>query len=435
MNKTVSQRATDRLSLPILFVSSLICLSMTVPVCMTKGLAISHPIEHEQSDANTQEPETADQEGTRGTSQLIESLSASLRLYKTQPNAESWLAAWQNFKSLVWYVIVKHPGSQSTIKSVAPLNENGLKLTIGSNVKIWSFPKIADCQQVLVEWKETSYPQRLVSSGKRSRKRIVSLPAVAVTKIQSAPCPANTQIDDALIIYPGSQSDSLAKGIKVDSNLCLVLTGVNRRTGLMWLAGYRLLEGSWVPNSEIFSQIPPYLSQTLQGKASFSGSNLVLTVEETKVSSPATLPNTEKNQTCQSGGYKITFRLINTRYVLDNRLSVDLSNDPPASIAVQFAQALQKGRMDLAKAWLIDPQLASIPAYLGLYNHQSAAQFKLVRMATQGTGATRFRLITFAKDDLILDIGKIKGQWLVKGLFIAPADPLAKTLAGILTAE
>jgi ABC-type methionine transport system ATPase subunit len=42
--------------------------------------------------------------------------------------------------------------------------------------------------------------------------------------------------------------------------------------------------------------------------------------------------------------------------------------------------------------------------------------------------------MTFDKDDLIMDIGKVKNQWAVKALFIAPPDPLAQKLVGSLPA-
>ncbi len=369
----------------------------------------------------------------KDTSQLIAALDKSLQIYKEQADAETWGAAWQNFKALVWSCIVKHADCEAIIRSTASLKDIGLRLTAGANVKIWSFPRVTDCQQILVDWKETSYPKRPAVVGKRSKARFRKpLSPVVVTKIQAASCPANTQIDDARLIYLDRQGDVEGKSSKSEVGSILVLAGSSVKTGLMFLAGYRLYQGTWVPYPEVFSEIPPYLAQNLLGKASFSGTNLVLTVQDAKSKSPngqETAGGLERPSIAQSGGYKITFRLFENHYVLDNRLSVDFAADPAAAIAVQFAQAVQNGRIDLVKAWLSDAQLASLPGYLGLYNKQSPA-FKLVRMTTQG-GATRFRLVTFGKDDLILDIGKNKNQWLIKGLFIAPVDPLAKTLAGI----
>ena len=53
-------------------------------------------------------------------------------------------------------------------------------------------------------------------------------------------------------------------------------------------------------------------------------------------------------------------------------------------------------------------------------------------MANPGSGLSRFRLMTFDKDDLIMDVGKVKSQWAIKALFIAPPDPLAQKLVGTL---
>ncbi len=435
MRQNFSEFSIYLMSSQFLVVFLLISLLIIDPTGAQKSLALSQVKEHKANLAQ-KEGDSSEAEETQSSNQLVETLNTSLRLYKEQPNPETWAAAWQNFKSLVWHFIVKGSNSQVIAKSVPSLTEAGVKLTAGNNVKIWSFPGLADCQQILVEWKETNYSKRPVKSGRRSHTRVINvLTPKVVTRMQAAPCPAYTEIEDGQIIVAANQSDRSGKSLKSDYGTFLVLTGLSRKTGLMWLAGYRLSDGNWLPNSDIFSQIPPYLAQNLQGKAVFSGTNLVLTVEEAKTS-VSNSQTGEKSAQSQSGGYKITFRLVDMHYVLNNRLSADLADDPAASIAVQFAQAVLKGRLDLVKAWLIDAQLASIPGYLGLYSRApSASPFKLVRMATQGCGATRFRLITFNKDDLILDIGKIKNQWLIKGLFIAPADPLAKTLAGIVATE
>ncbi len=52
-------------------------------------------------------------------------------------------------------------------------------------------------------------------------------------------------------------------------------------------------------------------------------------------------------------------------------------------------------------------------------------------MASPGNGNSRYRLVTFLKDDLIIDVGKTKTQPMaIKALFIAPPDPWAQKLLG-----
>jgi hypothetical protein len=52
-------------------------------------------------------------------------------------------------------------------------------------------------------------------------------------------------------------------------------------------------------------------------------------------------------------------------------------------------------------------------------------------MANPGNGISRYRLVSFGKNDLIIDVGKTKTQQLaIKAMFIAPPDPLAQKLLG-----
>jgi len=101
---------------------------------------------------------------------------------------------------------------------------------------------------------------------------------------------------------------------------------------------------------------------------------------------------------------------------------------------LQFVQAVQQGRADLAKGWLVDAKLISIPKYIGIMGRPAGQPFKLIPMANPGNGISRFRFMTFEKDDLIIDVGRYKNQLAIKGLFVAPPDPLAQKLVGSLPA-
>ena len=43
----------------------------------------------------------------------------------------------------------------------------------------------------------------------------------------------------------------------------------------------------------------------------------------------------------------------------------------------------------------------------------------------------RYRLVTFESQDLIIDIGRVKKETKVKGVFVAPSDPVARNLNGV----
>jgi hypothetical protein len=60
----------------------------------------------------------------------------------------------------------------------------------------------------------------------------------------------------------------------------------------------------------------------------------------------------------------------------------------------------------------------------------SAQGFKLLAMANPQPPICRYRVITSTKNDLIFDLGKLKQQWVIKGIFIVPPDPLAQKLLG-----
>ena len=127
--------------------------------------------------------------------------------------------------------------------------------------------------------------------------------------------------------------------------------------------------------------------------------------------------------------YELSMPFINDHFALN----ATEAQTPATAVALQFLLALQNKRIDLAKIWLADPQLASIPGYLGLYSRTSSSpSLKLIKMSAPFTSGSRFRLITSAKDDLIIDVAKIKTQWMIKALYIAPADHMAREIGHIL---
>ena len=115
-------------------------------------------------------------------------------------------------------------------------------------------------------------------------------------------------------------------------------------------------------------------------------------------------------------------------------LSGHMPDDAPFSVALSFAQAIAGAKPELAKSWLVDSKLVSIPKYLGLFGRVSPPM-RLVAMSNAG-GASRYRLVTSSKDDLIIEVGRIlqpgrlKGQLAIRALFIAPPDAIAQRLSG-----
>jgi len=349
-------------------------------------------------------------------SNFIEAAEASLRAYQSAKDAEHWQKFFQDFKEVVSHAVQSHEDLSSVLKRIKGVNDLAIAFADGGSVKIWSFPKAAESEQLLVFWQE-AVARTPVHVGRRGGRVRKSLPPLIVSRLEAINCPSGSLISSArLIALSGSGATKSS-----EFGRALILLGSERKTGGVLLQGYKLSSGRWIAAPELFSGAPPFLIQNLTGSVSFSGNNLIIglgTVQST----------TTKGADNQSAGgeYKISLVFMGDHYALDQKSG----GDPATTVAMQFVSAIQEGRVDLVKGWLADAKLASIPGYLGLYSRNaSLTPFKLIPMVvTDKNGIARFRLITFGKNDLILDIGKVKGQWAVKALFIAPPDALAKKI-------
>lgn len=331
-------------------------------------------------------------------------LAAAVKQYKARPDSLSWEGVWSVARDILSQpATVKAPAS-AILASYPGLSEVGVSVIDGEGARVWAFPKVSDCQNVLVQWSGSvaTTVQRPVGR----RKAVSHVTVTTVPHAQVLSIPAGVVLNDA----------HLATGAHA-----LTLTGNARGSGAVWLQAYKNADNHWTESGDVFGSVPPFLTQNLVGKASFSGNDLVLTVGGAKTAAGKPQP--------QSSGYKIVLHYVEGHYSLDARTN----EEGPALVALQFIQAVQQGHSDLAKGWLTDPRLISIPKYIGL-NRSAGLPFKIIAMANPGTGAFRYRCMTFEKNDLIMDIGKVKGQWAVKALFIAPPDPLAQKLVGSLPA-
>jgi len=360
--------------------------------------------------------------------QLIAKLNKVLATYKAQPDPVNWDAFWRGFQQTVREMTGKHQEVLTILKSVNGINELGFRLVQSPGLRVYSFVGAPESQQIFLEWKETDV-LKPPPKGMRKARTGGSLSVVSTAKFETLACPANVTISDGRLLTQSLERDSKSESLPAvcpTRHRFLVLSGIDRKSGLPWLKGFLLAGGSWVSHPELFSGIPPYLLENVQGKPTFSGSNLVFTSDSSRASLGS--PNiSDKQETGHSSGYRIVLRFLADHYAFDTKSALDAA----MAIALQFSQAIQTGRVDLVKAWLIDPRLASIPGYLGLYNRPSTSPaYRLIAMAPSTNGASRFRLITYEKDDLILDVGKIKSQWAVTGLFIASPDTYAKKLMG-----
>lgn len=329
------------------------------------------------------------------------------------------------------------------IKNHPQLADLGARAFDAGGAKVWAFNRCPFAQTVIII---TGHGPAPAAPGKPPafpaayRAQLLSMPpsiSVSSAKIvtKSAPAPAKVvKVGRGKAIKrvaaPPAPPVTVAGAPKY-----LVITGSDRATGLITLYGLKPSEGGWMAAPELFTSVPPFLLSSVQGRASFSGPDIVLSLTSGKAPAekPAAAPN-GKAVSQPSSGYKIVLRFVNSKYLLEGKAP----DEGPAMVVHQFLQAVKDGRQDVAKAWLANDHLASIPKYLGLYGKTDQV-YKLVAMSNPMGGGSRFRVVTFGKDDLILDVGLIKkydygkprSYVAIKSLFVAPPDPFAKKLVGV----
>ena len=316
------------------------------------------------------------------------------------------------------------------------------------NTRLWTFPSVAENHGVILAspGKTTAIPLPL-SIVLREGRIIPS--SFAPAAVKAAPPGHLTRAamhghgKVKVVLRPALRSAAPANSLAAAGKF-LVLIGGDRQTNALWLKAFKFNDGPLVEAPELFTSLPMFFSQNVSGKASFSGSDIVLTVQPP--SGPASRDDSEKLEpvlqangkplivkptNAAVAGYKVVLKYQGGHFGLAGRLP----DDAPLSVALAFAQNICAGRADVAKAWLVDPKLVSIPKYLGLIGHNSPPM-RLVAMSS-GSGS-RYRMITSAKNDLIIEVGRItsagrlKGQLAIKALFVAPSDSYAAKMTGTL---
>ncbi len=335
----------------------------------------------------------------------------------------------------------------TVIKNHPQLADLGARALDAGGAKVWAFNKCPFAQTCIIL---TGHPAAPAAPGKAPafsaawRAQLLSMPpsiSIWGARIVTKANPVPTKIVKVgkgarakLVRVPAKPAAPAAAAAAPGAPRYLVITGNDRSTGLITLYGLKPTEAGWTAAPELFTSVPPFLLSSVQGKASFSGSDIVLALASAaKSSEKPAAPANGKASGPVSGSYKIVLRFVNNKYLLEGKAP----DEGPAMVIHQFLQAVKDGRQDVAKAWLADDHLAAIPKYLGLYG-KSDQVYKLVAMSNPFGGSSRFRVVTFGKDDLILDVGMIKkydfgkprSYVAIKALFVAPPDPFAKKLVG-----
>lgn len=328
--------------------------------------------------------------------------------YRVNPTSESW----QNYinalkKHLAEPYASKSAGSK-IIKANPSLKDLRVKLINVGGGRIWYFPNNTKNQiaylQVGQSINEIKYPDSInISDAKLIRSVITTTKTVRVRRRRRT-------------------VRVRKKVVKVSGPKFLVIAGTNRLNGKIWLSAFKPYDGSWVKTVNPFKDIPPYILKNVSGNVQFSGNNIVMSVSTPDSIAKSKLPKPN------STSYRIVLKESGGTFHLQGSSNAN----QPVSIITQFVNGIRNNRLDLAKAWLHDPTLISIPKYVGLIGKSEDKPYKLVAMAHPKSGGPRYRLVTYRKHDLIFDIGSRYGRLAIRGIFIAPPDPLAKQLNGTI---
>lgn len=346
-------------------------------------------------------------------SMTVPELSGLALEYKTSPDDITWGKYFNLFKDVLASPGLQHADIQLFVQSNPSLSEFKLKIQEMAVGRLFSFQLPRESHTALFQTSQGRVfliPMPQLTALREARFLGVEPKPPLKTPAKPAPSPVPAQ--------------AAGHGGKL-----LALIGGDRVSGTLWFKGYKLENGVLFEAPELFSGLPPFFTQNVAGRASFSGNDILLTILPPVSTDP--VKDADKPR-AQPVGYKVLLKFSGSRYGISGKLP----EDGPHSVAMNFAQALAASRSEIAKSWLIDPKLISIPKYMGLIG-RNTPPMRLVPMSGPAGGGARFRLVTSGKEDLIIEVGrilsgKLKGQVAIKALFVAPPDPIAQSLMGVL---
>jgi hypothetical protein len=370
----------------------------TAAVCQTQPTAAAASPEAKQAPGLPLPPGTADM--APALPGLSERLDTAYAAYKTTGSGEAYAEFLRLVKALLYESATKP--AAALIKGSPSLTDVGAKAIDLGGGRIFLFPKVTASREAIVQWNE----QKAQVSFVGRRHRIKKVTYTTTSHLQSLFLPPSVTLKAGHVSGP-----------------ILILVG-DERGSRLWLRAYRSQDGAFKEAGNYFESIPAFLTENVCGKVGFRGSDLIFSVA--RLGTRADGVNLPEGD---SSTYRFLVRPTDNGYQLDSHLA----DEEQFAVIHQFLDLVAQGRTDAAKSLLADPKLLSIPKYVGL--RKAGANFRIVEMAPPPTGAVRFRLVTFAKDDIIFDIGKIKDkdkqEWksVVKAMFIAPPDAFLSEIA------
>lgn len=346
-------------------------------------------------------------------SMTVAALTNSAAEYKTSSDDVSWNNYFNVLKDALASPGMVHADMQLFIQSNPSLAEFKMKVNELPAGRVISFPQIRESHTVLFQTRQG---------------RVFLVPMPPLTALREVKQLSGAQPSDKAPAKSSGKSGETAGPLNY-----LAFIGGDRMNSTLWFKGYKMNAGTLFEAPELFSSLPPFFTQNVTGRASFAANDIVLTIlppvsPDAKAEEDKSLPKPK----AQPVGYKVMLKFLGNKYAISGKLP----DDGPMSVALNFAQAVASNKPELAKAWLIDPRLVSIPKYIGIMGRVSPPM-RLVSMSGPASGGARYRLVTGSKDDLIIEVGrilsgKLKGQVAIRALFVAPPDSFAQSLMGTM---
>ena len=281
------------------------------------------------------------------------------------------------------------------------LNDFKPRVLEANGVRVWTFPKAPEKSRALLQWFDVH--QQVVGVGRR--KKVLTSTSMRFQEMSFA---QDMNIKDAGIVATKETGRRLLLAGDLDD-------------GSLGVRSFKMTEAGWQEEADFANQIPAFLTSNVCGRLGFRGSDLVFNVGK-MIQITDSSGNKRFLPEAESATYKFLMKNTETGY----QVTAAVPNEEPFTAVYQFMQAAAQSRTDVERALVADPKvssaLASLPKYLGLQGRPLDSAAKVVEMSVPPARGNRFRLINIGKDDLIFDVAKIKGQWLIKSIFIAPPD-------------
>lgn len=322
-----------------------------------------------------------------------QAIADSLAVYRSNPTADSSARLLDAIGS-----VLSRPGNsrataQSLNKANPGLADLGLKIMDSAGIRLIHFHKTSTKNLALLLWTESK--PVVVQQGRKTK-------VVGTT---------TTLHNGIVLIAPFANLKEVARfGNRI------VVSGESL-TGSLFVSALKLSDNVWKEDSSFTSALPSFLCKDTSGSVSARGGNLIFNVAKLiRVNNGG---QDQIIQEAESATYKFLVRPTEAGFAI----SSTVADEEPLRLVYQFMQLIAAGKSEQAKSLLIDGRMISLLKYLNLNGKALPAETRVAEMSTTASVGSRYRIFNIGRNDLIFDVGKVKGTTIIKAIFIAPVEP------------